>query len=308
MSKSEDHHLQLINMFAGFCRDCGENWPSFLQEEGYSVSLIERSFKNKNGEEVSSEIILVSEKHSHAIFLECKSGRMPDEEDVHQASKYSKIDIHSSNQGVSYPELSNFDNVYFVLSSHSENWKKWVQKEDFSFPLVTVSKNYIKKIINKFSLDILNEKTKESIEIDLKYAPSYIIPISPSGNLSKGKIYEEIITGLVSFLIKRDRPSASYKTLISEYVFDSGLFDCFPQNQKNTIFEKAEPLIRKISKRFFSEFLSVRTKKGSEVTPFTLELLYKGDFNPKKIVSCAERAKEELDVIDQQMDLEDVLK
>ena len=90
------------------------DWPTTMQKYGYVVHAVELSV-NVNGRNASPDIVLASDRHSHALVIECKSGANVDRG---QDRRYSQMSIEDL-WGAGVPRsISTHTPVYAINEEH----------------------------------------------------------------------------------------------------------------------------------------------------------------------------------------------
>lgn len=84
-----DSHTLLANKVLNMVSEAGEGWPTTMQKYGYAVRAIEMSVR-VGGRNVSPDIVLTSDRHGHAMVIDCKSGANVD---LRQDRLYSQMAI-----------------------------------------------------------------------------------------------------------------------------------------------------------------------------------------------------------------------
>jgi hypothetical protein len=138
-----------MNYVIGLCRhDAG--WPSSLAELGYEVQVIEQTIGTARGDRVKPDIIAASNKHLHALVLECKGGASIDKQ---QVDRYSGPNADDLTRWVTVysPSQLQFD-VGFPIFQYNE---KALLEPTYPYPLIAFGRNAIDKIRN-FSREALN--------------------------------------------------------------------------------------------------------------------------------------------------------
>ena len=95
-------HTRLMNKFIGLCHDT-VSWPNILRQLGYKVQLVEQTISLKSAEKIVPDVVAVSERLSHAIVADCKSGNNID---AKQDCRYLQltpgdltyVTVHDTNQ------------------------------------------------------------------------------------------------------------------------------------------------------------------------------------------------------------------
>jgi len=84
-----DSHTLLANKVLNMVSEAGEGWPTTMQKYGYAVRAIKMSVR-VGGRNVSPDIVLASDRHGHAMVIDCKSGANVD---LRQDRLYSQMAI-----------------------------------------------------------------------------------------------------------------------------------------------------------------------------------------------------------------------
>ena len=172
----EEKHRFLICCVMGLTQLKGsQTFPNPLYHLGYEIKIVEwDSLLNSRGEIVAPDLVLVSDRSSHALVVECKSSKLKKE----QIDRYENV--HTADLpdwGIKSPDSRQLTHDITLVASY-ENGRTvctTLNQWGCSFPALEVGLVAITKIANDFSRRELNELFP--VPIRLSYAPQYLYPI-----------------------------------------------------------------------------------------------------------------------------------
>lgn len=121
-------HTRLLNMFIGLCNS-SPTWPTLLYDMDYDVILIEEKIVVGRHAAATPDLVAYSGKHSHAIVVECKSGRSIQS---HQDGSYSMLSTSDLKRGVVATDLKLSGHVVCYVVNH-DNYPKLARQTRLPF-------------------------------------------------------------------------------------------------------------------------------------------------------------------------------
>lgn len=194
-------HTRLMNKFIGLCNNTDE-WPPIMYKMGYRIQLVEQKI-TLDADSVTPDVIVMSNRLSHAVVVDCKSGTHIDSK---QDRKYKSIMPKHLFNWLDIKEESRFkysacyasnDSNYDKLSAHTE------------LPFVVFGAMFIEGK-GDFAHDNLNRVLHQQISIGDKHEPTLLYPFSLDDD--EYLILRHVIRALIVWL-GRNCPK-SYSELI----------------------------------------------------------------------------------------------
>jgi len=222
MKKDSFNHL-VPNFLIGLCQLSRQLRPEsfrFHKELGYKLFAIEPSFKISKGARANPDAVLISESLRHTLVFEwtASSQLFPNkEEQIRKYALISRDDLVGS-LGVPVKACDTFDIVLVVTEEASADFKKMLDQQRLTFPVLVFSKmgsEYrLKKAYNKFAESKTDAFFRKGVTTTAP--PRGFVPF-PLSNVSPEDVKPHIVAGLVSLLYK-DIDTFSIDQLCKAYV------------------------------------------------------------------------------------------
>ena len=252
-----------MNKLIGLCtNDVG--WPAILHEQGYRISLIEQRIGTKTTS-VTPDVVVASNKLSHAIVADCKGGNNIDSG---QDSRYKSIKVEHLVMWIHVREKKRFkcspcyvtnDTHYSQLHPHT------------TLPFIIFEKNRVRGK-GDFGHGDLNRVLYKGASLSNMHEPTVFYPFSIEDG--DDLIIRHVIIGLL-FWLNKNRPK-SLNTLIDDKVVSEILKNIHPHYKhmgvkyQNTLSSKVKSMITSLISR--KEFKTVKKKRlDGQLTPSTLK-------------------------------------
>ncbi len=170
------------------------NWPDVFHKCGYKISVIEQTLITKKQATVKPDIIAASNKHKHALVIECKSGKNIDKE---QEERYAQLDIDTLKLWVSTnPPLQKHTAIYAINSHGIERIKSHTK-----LPIIVFYDVYLLGI-GTFGVKETDAAISSPISFDGMIEPTDQYPYGAED--SDAVIYQYVLQGLVQLIRKKD--------------------------------------------------------------------------------------------------------
>jgi hypothetical protein len=237
----------MLNVWIGMCKGI-KGLPRDLRDLGYQDFTIEYKFTNVHGEVVMPELIIGSEKLSHTILLEWKSGA--DFED-NQLRRYNGI-THDDLVSKAFLE-KNVCLFFNVCVLGKDEFKSRLEigldKGSFIFPFIVCSPNSMTLVKNSFDRKEVDSVFQPSLVIDLEIAPTNLIPYNEES--SDWEIADVIMPHVISLMIKRE-PNFTLDSLCSETL---RMWESIASEKQNQIKNKVERVVVEAAKNEFRRYI-----------------------------------------------------
>ena len=240
-------HTKLMNKFIGLCSSAG-GWPSILYEQGYRICLIEQRISTESAS-VTPDVVVMSNKLSHAIVADCKGGGNVDSG---QDSRYESIKPKHLFMWVHVREKERFgctacyvtnDAIYDQLRTHT------------TLPFIVFDGGRVEGK-GDFGADALNRALNRGASLAGMYEPTNFYPFSHDDN--EELIVKHVITGLLAWLNK-NRPK-SLDSLVDDEVATAILKIVHPQYKH--MGERYQNMLRSKVKKIFASLVSRKEFKA----------------------------------------------
>ena len=249
-----------MNKFIGLCNNT-DKWPPIMYGMGYRIQLVEQKI-SMDGGIVTPDVVAMSNRLSHAVVVDCKSGTNIDSK---QDRKYKCImprhlfgwlDIKERHRFKCTVCYATNDSNYDKLSAHTE------------LPFVVFSTMFIEGKGN-FGHPDLDRVLHQQTSIATKYEPTLLYPFSLDDN--EYLILRHVIRGLMVWLVS-NRPK-SYceltkdKTLLDILKIIHPHYKHMGEKHHNDLRDKIKKALASILDR--SEFNAIRKKilEGEATVP-----------------------------------------
>jgi len=277
-------HTMLMNAMIGLCVPT-HDWPHPLKDLGFSVDSIEPVLATKDGKKVNPDLILTSNRLTHALVVECKGGYEIDKyrkkESDDQARRYSKISNNLLAHRVSIydPRRLTHDVTYVTNDEIAEFIK------EYGYPILVFERDKLYKI-NSFNKEVLNSKF--SSEISIKGPPpTHFFPFNDNDDPSLIALY--VFQKLVKFALKTRDDSLEFdENMILKSIFGA-YWKNIHETKKKKLRKKVRGILNEYSKnKELKGYLEkVKDRKNWRVTK-SLEAFRKGC---QKIIETLEKQR-----------------
>ncbi len=270
--KGLSEHTILINAVIGLCVET-YGWPHPLKDLGFTVDSIEPTLVTENRRKINPDLILTSNRLTHALVVECKGGYEINEhrknEIDDQAERYSKISDNLLAQKVSIydPRRLTHDITYVTNDKIAEFIK------DYGYPVLIFEKAKLYKM-NNFKKKELNSKFSSKIPLN-SHPPTHFFPFNDDDSSSLIALY--VFQKLVKFALKaRDESIEFDEETILKSIFGP-YWENIGATKKKALRKKVRNILYEYSKnKELKGYLEkVKDRKSWRVTK-SLEAFRKG--------------------------------
>ena len=247
--KGLSEHTVLMNAMIGLCVPT-PGWPHPLKDLGFLVDSIEPIVATEDGRKVNPDLILTSNKLTHALVVECKGGYEINEhrknEIDDQAERYSKV----SNNLLAYKiKIHDYRRLTHDMT-YVTNDKIAEFIKEYGYPILVFERDKLYKI-NSFSKETLNSKFSSEISIK-NPPPTHFFPFNDNDNLSLIALY--VFQKLVKFALKAREDSLEF----DEDMILKSIFGAYWKN----IHETKKTRLRKKVRDILNEYSKNKELKG----------------------------------------------
>ena len=229
-------HTRLVNRFIGLCHDT-LSWPNTLWQLGYEVQIIEQAISLESAVKIVPDVIAVSRKLSHAIVTDCKSGSSIKTE---QDNRYTQL----TSNNLAYHVTTHDSNLLSHIVCYVDNESNHVSLEPHTtLPFITFGQDMV-RTKGDFGNQETNEKMQNPIPLTGMKEPTVYYPFSP--NDEDHFVIPHVLTGLVSYLTKKRRPSARVQDLSTAGKILESIHPCYKEfstKHKNDLVRKVRKMI-----------------------------------------------------------------
>jgi len=194
-------HTLLINKMIGLTKKL-EDWPSTLNELGFRLDLIEPTFNvaDEDDSAIRPDLFLSSNKLTHSLIVECKSGKTLDNHSKKQLRKYSMVEPKDVLQWAKIYDPKKLTVEVCFAINHSNKILVKAINDKHSFPILVFSDKKIHKE-NDFSNIPLNKAFSSEIHL-ADYPPISFYPFSDDREDSLISLY--VFRELVGLALKQN--------------------------------------------------------------------------------------------------------
>ncbi len=191
-------HTKLINFIIGLCKK-NTKWVCPFGELGYKVQLIEQSISIDGGQKVKPDVIPVSNKQLNALVFECKGGTTLKEDQIIRYRKLTKKDL------LRWIDVFTEDSLThdICLAGYENSYDKLKKSNTANFPMLSFSKDKIKKSGTNFIVEEVEEKFANEIDISGMIPPLSYYPFSELDD--KGVIVPYVLRAVTSLIVEKKR-------------------------------------------------------------------------------------------------------
>lgn len=175
MVKGLSEHTLLVNVAICLTRKSDE-FPCPLFDIGYQLECIGLKFSNRDGQIINPDLSIRGDPHRSLFLVDCKSGGMKHI----QAGRYAKLaaeDIVSANATSMDSANLVLDIAFFGTDRNREKLAEADKRGQYGIPVVILHKSLLKKDINQFKTQKLDELFANGVTF-LRGIPTSFYPFS----------------------------------------------------------------------------------------------------------------------------------
>jgi len=247
----------MLNLWIGMSRGVRE-LPQLLFDLDYREFAIEKKFLNSEGGQVQPELILTSESQQNCLLLEWKSG---ENTDTAQIGRYMAVDSESLQRAfVSPTAASRHDVVYVGHMESEERLRIGLEATGSGFPLVLVSADELRLVLNTFEVGALTEGFSSGLGITLSSIPTGFVPIGPESE--PADVAEVVMPKILEFMADR----RSIITVDEVAMATCGTWGVLERPAREQIRIRIATALQDASREEFARYFSYSTASGGRLT------------------------------------------
>lgn len=257
----------MLNLWIGLCR--GEaGLPTDIRRLGYKHEWIEYEFQNSIGEPVKPELIIASDRYSHAVMFEWKEGPNTEGDQLKRYSMVVSDDLIK--KAALNPSVASVHDVCIVgLINHIPRLSKGIKNGNYSFPLIGVEEDGLSLQENDFAVNELTGVVSPKLAIDFSKVPTQLVPFDH--NSQYWEIAERIIPQIIVYMTRGE----------PRFILEKLLDDCAPvcksvlaPSYRHDLATKVQHVINEASRHEFKGFFKRDKKSESRTHSATWEIKY----------------------------------
>lgn len=207
-------HTRLVNRVIGLCKDTA-CWPGVLHDLGYAVQLVEQTISlRKSSQKITPDVVAVSNRLVHAMVIDCKSGTNID---LDQDDRYESLEPRDLTYHVTVHDTNRLTHVacYADGVANHESLEPHTK-----LPFITFGPDEVGGK-RDFGKKEVNGKLCNAVSLKGMLEPTGYYPFSP--NDEDSAIIPHVLTGLLSYLVRRGReaPSTVVDAAMAEAILKS---------------------------------------------------------------------------------------